>query len=91
LRSDIEGLTHLNYKEFREKFYESTLGSKIIQELDLPIKSQGDKKFIELSKVGYANPWYKSLKLLISREALLWWRDKYSIKAKIVQSKFLLG
>jgi hypothetical protein len=32
---------------------------------------------------------FQSLRLLVQRELLLWWRDKYAIKAKFGQSLFM--
>jgi ATP-binding cassette, subfamily G (WHITE), member 2, SNQ2 len=39
-----------------------------------------------LASERYKNNGWKALKLVTQRELLLWWRDKYQIKAKIVQT-----
>jgi hypothetical protein len=69
-------------------FENSKLGQRIIAKLSLPVRSTHGEDLVTISKTRYANPWYKSLGLLVHRELLLWWRDKYMIKAKLVQSKW---
>ena len=39
----------------------------------------------EMAERKFQNSALKSLKLVGSRELLLWWRDKYAIKMKVVQ------
>ncbi|GKY93223.1 hypothetical protein MPSEU_000290000 [Mayamaea pseudoterrestris] len=89
---DDEGETpkHLTPEEFQERFEESKLGQEILEKLNAPNNSKHDENLVSMTKKKYANPWYKSLELLVRREALLWWRDKYAIKAKIVQT-ILMG
>lgn len=77
---------HLSPKEFHEKFYESGLGQIILEALEAP-ESEPDALVKTLSEGRYKNNWLESLNLLVKRELLLWWRDKYQIKAKIAQSK----
>lgn len=77
---------HLSPEEFHEKFYESGLGQIILEDLETPEK-EPDTLVKTLSKGRYRNSWFESLNLLVQRELLLWWRDKYQIKAKIGQSK----
>jgi hypothetical protein len=38
--------------------------------------------------VKYHNTWYQSLRLLVGRELLLWWRDKYQIRARLMQGMY---
>ena len=83
----VEQAKHLTTEEFRSRFEQSELGQKIGEQLKSPVKSFNNENLITMTKKQYANPWYRSLELLVRREALLWWRDKYAIKAKVVQSK----
>lgn len=45
------------------------------------------KKIRSIAGVKFVNSWYTSMKLLVDRELLLWWRDKYQLKVKTAQSK----
>lgn len=81
------GKTHLSAEEFRERFYASERGKQILENLESPTKDEGD--FLrDMSSQRYKNSRFKSLKLLTRRELLLWWRDKYQIRAKVAQCKF---
>lgn len=74
--------------EFVEAFNKSQLGQAILQKLHEPSNDPEAAQMIkEIGSAKYANSWYGSLKLLCQRELLLWWRDKYQIKAKVMQSK----
>jgi hypothetical protein len=79
---------HLSTDEFHKKFYESDLGQDIRERLDAP-GGEAPATLKSLAKVRFQNSWYQSLKLLVQRETLLWWRDKYQIQAKL--GKFLLA
>jgi hypothetical protein len=75
--------------EFVEKFYSSDRGQAILKKLEQPTDNPEAATIIkEIGKAQFANSWRGSLKLLCRRELLLWWRDKYQIKAKIAQSKY---
>ena len=79
---------HLSTSEFVDKFYTSKRGQEILAKVSSPFVTS-NKEFVEhLSATRYANSGFESLKLLVRRELLLWWRDKYQIKAKIMQSMF---
>jgi len=84
-----EDSKHLTPAEFSERFYASTRGKAILEKLKAPIRvSEKDTKTIkEIGASRFANGAHKSLKLLAQRELLLWWREKYQIQAKIMQSK----
>jgi hypothetical protein len=73
---------HLSTDEFHKKFYESDLGQDIRERLDAP-GGEAPATLKSLAKVRFQNSWYQSLKLLVQRETLLWWRDKYQIQAKL--------
>lgn len=74
--------------EFVEAFNKSPRGQAIVEKLQEPSNNPEAAKIIrEIGSAKYANSWYGSLKLLCRRELLLWWRDKYQIKAKIMQSE----
>jgi hypothetical protein len=78
---------HLSTDEFHKKFYESDLGLDIRERLDAP---HGDPpaSMKSMASVRFKNSWYQSLKLLVRRELLLWWRDKYQIQAKLGKFHF---
>jgi hypothetical protein len=75
---------HLSSDELRDKFYSSVRGREIIEGVEAPVGDGGDK-VREIAEKKFANSWSRSMKLLARREILLWWRDKYQIKAKLAQ------
>jgi hypothetical protein len=91
---------HLTSDEFHSKFYASEKGKKILEKLEtLPelnivehnqelMSSSEDVR--NLYKNRFRNSSLASLRLLINRECLLWWRDKTAIKARIAQD-LLMG
>jgi hypothetical protein len=84
---DPEKATHLSSEEFREKF-DSTERAKLVREgLQQPVPvDEGDPLSLMASTL-FANKSTRSMWLLCRREMLLWWRDKYQIKARIVQGR----
>jgi hypothetical protein len=79
---------HLSTNEFVEKFQASARGRKIMERLESPLQDAAVADMIRsIGSDKYKNSMFGSFKLLASRELLLWWRDKYQIKAKIMQSK----
>ena len=81
---------HLTADEFHEKFYASELGKKILGKLDAPPKEiqeqyKGDDAIIKWSGNRFQNSGWESLKLLVYRECLLWWRDKVGRKTRVAQ------
>jgi hypothetical protein len=93
----VEAPKHLTTDEFHLKFYESEQGKKILKELESPVEmTDNNKSLLENDKVKkyysnrYRNRSLASLQLLVSRECLLWWRDKAEIKSRIVQD-LLMG
>jgi hypothetical protein len=79
---------HLTTYEFVEKFQASARGKEIMERLESQLPGAETADFIRsIGSDKYKNSSYGSFKLLAGRELLLWWRDKYQIKAKIVQSK----
>ncbi len=91
---------HLTSDEFHSKFYASERGKEILKKLESEpepeavehnkaiMSSSDDIK--KLYKTRYRNSALASLKLLIQRECMLWWRDKAGIKARIAQD-ILMG
>lgn len=75
---------HLTTDEFVEAFVSSKHGKAITEALEQPFET---KTFANHDTVAlkYKNKWSRSMKLLISREMLLWWRDKYLLKARVLQ------
>jgi hypothetical protein len=79
-----EDSKHLNAKEFSAKFYESDLGQAILGKLhnEMAKAQSEDIVFKKDLQHKFRNSSIESLKLLIRREMLLWWRDKDHIKVK---------
>jgi ABC-type multidrug transport system ATPase subunit len=93
----VEATTkHLTSEEFRVKFYESEQGKKILEEVSKPYEVSDNNRnnvtdeLIKYLGHRYMNSAWSSLKLLVYRECLLWWRDKAGIKTRIVQD-LLMG
>ena len=81
-----DGADPLTTEQFQQRFDESAQG-KAIRDLN---KEPLPKEYQELQqskriKTYYHNSGYNSLKLLVRREMILWWRDKYQIKARLMQ------
>jgi hypothetical protein len=75
----------LSSEEFREKFDSTDRAKFVREELNQAVpKVEGDP-LAEMASTHFANKSSRSLWLLGRREMLLWWRDKYQIKARIVQ------
>ena len=90
---------HLTSDDFRQKFYASQRGKELLEKLKVEpeqetvehnrsIYSSDDVKKLYSSR--YRNTAMASLRLLIQRECMLWWRDKATIKARIAQD-LLMG
>lgn len=75
---------HLTTQEFHDRFYASEMGKNILEK----IEQQQDPPDVvkSMATIRYRSSSWQSLKLLIDREFSLWWRDKYQIKAKIMQT-----
>ncbi|MGK3734875.1 MAG: hypothetical protein ACI8RD_004789 [Bacillariaceae sp.] len=92
----VEAPKHLTTDEFHLKFYESEQGKKILKALETPVEVTDNNKSLQTDKVKkyyrnrYRNSSLASLQLLVSRECLLWWRDKAGIKTRIFQD-LLMG
>ena len=74
---------HLTNEEFVEKFVQSERGQLLAEQLKASLSDsiqsiKGEKEFTE----QFHNSWWKSTQLVFQREALLWWRDKYQLKAR---------
>jgi hypothetical protein len=65
------------------------MGKEILSKVDSGIEGPQDDNAAlkQWMQQRYRNTWYGSLKLLVSREMLLWWRDKTQIKARLAQGK----
>jgi hypothetical protein len=74
----------------------ATKGKKILEQIATPFEQTGNNIDIAtdalVKEMGrrYRNSALASLKLLLKRECLLWWRDKAGIKTRIVQD-LLMG
>lgn len=73
---------HLSPDQFREKFHESKYGIAQLEQVEAPV---GDDAAMikDIASRKYQNSAFKSLKIVGSRELLLWRRDKYAIKMKV--------
>ena len=86
---------HLSSDEFHAKYYESELGKEILKKIESPVEPQDREHNVKLmhSNDGlkkmftnrYRNNCFVSLRLLMGRELLLWWRDRAAIKARLSQ------
>jgi len=77
---------HLTSAEFMERFYASERGKQILATLANPPKSEDHDFIMDVVSQRYRSSHFDCLKLVVTRELLLWWRDKYAIKAKVGQS-----
>lgn len=70
-------------EELMQKYRDSTRGQEMYKQLDTPV-ADGVAQLLSHSrfKKRYANSSYRSIKIVLAREVLLWWRDKYAIKAR---------
>jgi hypothetical protein len=55
-----------------------------MERVEAPVGEGGDK-VRAMAENKFGNSWSDSLKLVVRRELLLWWRDKYQIAAKFGQ------
>jgi hypothetical protein len=90
---DQEQPKHLTTAEFVAKFDETKLGESMRKVVEQPgMLTEEEKTNFEAAKKylgqNYRNSWFASLKLLVAREFLLWWRDKSQIYAKLGQGKY---
>uniref|UniRef100_A0A7S3PDN2 ABC transporter domain-containing protein n=1 Tax=Amphora coffeiformis TaxID=265554 RepID=A0A7S3PDN2_9STRA len=77
---------HLSSAEFMLRFYASEKGKKILAKLASPPNSEDRDFVMNVVSQRYRSSHFECLKLVVKRELLLWWRDKYAIKAKVGQS-----
>lgn len=77
-------MTHLSNEEFAQKFNESERGQEIRMKLQEPPKGLPLKDKPGLNQ-KYANSALRSIKLVIRRELLIWWRDKTKRIARLIQ------
>jgi ABC-type multidrug transport system ATPase subunit len=92
----VESPKHLTSNEFHTKFYESEKGKKILEQIAQPFEPTENNVKIAtaalVKQIGqrFRNNGLGSLKLLVNRECLLWWRDKAGIKTRVAQD-LLMG
>ena len=82
LNSSKEGVNFTS-NELMKKYRETTRGQEMYEKLETPV-TDGVAQLLSHSrfKKRYANSIYRSIKIVFARELLLWWRDKYAIKAR---------
>lgn len=76
---------HLTSEEFKEKFDATERAKEVRREINEPVPAEKGEPLVEISSNHFQNPTFRSMRLLAAREMLLWWRDKYQIKARIAQ------
>lgn len=76
---------HLSSEEFKEKFDSTESAKEVRLSNDEAVPEKDGEPLIEIASKHFQNSSYRSMKLLAAREMLLWWRDKYQIKARITQ------
>jgi hypothetical protein len=82
---DPEKTAHLSSEEFRNMF-DSTEHAKLVkEELQQPVPEKDGDPLTEMALTHFVNKSTRSMWLLCRREMLLWWRDKYQIKARLLQ------
>ena len=86
--ADPQG-THLTNEEFVQKYNESPRGQSIINKLETTASGGADLDH-EMWRQRYANSTWDSVKIVFAREFLLWWRDSYARKARLIQD-LLMG
>lgn len=77
--------SHMSTDDFKKSLDMSLVGQAIRTRNQAPLFDEYIFNDINLLKSRYPNDTITSMKLLINRELLLWWRDKYQIKARLMQ------
>ena len=77
-------MVHLTNDEFAQKFIDSQRGEEIRRKLQEPPAGVSLKDKPGLSQ-KYANSALQSIKMVIRRELLIWWRDKTKRIARLIQ------
>jgi hypothetical protein len=77
--------THLSTEDFKKKFDESPKALAIRERNETPLSDEYKTHDSIHLKARYHNTSLRSMRLLINRELLIWWRDKYQIKARVMQ------
>lgn len=86
-QADLIGM-HLSPEQFRRKFTRSQHGQALEERLSAPA-DEGGSMIKTIAQQKFQNSAWESCKLVCQRELLLWWRDKYAIKAKIAQNSIM--
>ena len=80
---------HLTPEQFRKRFHDSDIGLALMDVVNGPVDATSRDVITHIAKTKYYNTSFKSLKLVVRRELLLWWRDKPAIKAKVMQNTIM--
>jgi hypothetical protein len=82
-----ENSKHLTTEEFKEKYDASTRAQSIRASNEGPLaeKDKLTKEQQQYFGMKYRVSTWKSVRLVVGREMLLWWRDRYQIKARLMQ------
>lgn len=80
---------HLTTVEFKERYDVSARAQAIRMSIAEPLGEEFvlTKEETQAFKARYHNSSFNSLKILVGRELLLWARDRYQIKARLMQGK----
>lgn len=76
---------HLTSEQFHQKFLESVVGKNLLEKVNSPTEDDTSGVIREMASRRFRTSTFRALQLVAGRELLLWWRDKYAIKAKVVQ------
>jgi hypothetical protein len=76
---------HLTPDQFHRKYLESEIGKVLVDKVNSPVEDDSSGVIREMASRRFRTSAFKALQLVASRELLLWWRDKYAIKAKVIQ------
>jgi ABC-type multidrug transport system ATPase subunit len=80
---------HLTPEQFRERFHASELGKSLMDVVQGPTDMEARDMIQQMAQVKFHNSSFQSLKLVMQRELLLFWRDKPAIKAKVMQNTIM--
>ena len=80
---------HLTPEQFRERFHESELGKRLMDQVQGQPDMAARDMILKMAETKFHNSSIQSLKLVMQRELLLFWRDKSAIKAKVLQNTIM--
>ena len=88
-----ENSEHLTSEEFKVK-YDASPRAQLIRAANEEPWAEKDKLTKEQQQnfgMKYRVSTWKSMRLVVGREMLLWWRDRYQIKARLMQGTIYIS